>query len=635
MQAQRMDRRAFLKGAIAASAVAALPLSVMTGCSSDVEKAQGESNVATGLSEEERAAFTPDPSYSGGKTNFCGQEFSVGTGTNGEVANQALIDQQAEYLPAHLVKITDRIYNSIGNCLAHSTMVIGDTGIIIIDTGECQETAQLDYDLYKTVTDKPVVAVIYTHNHYAGGTTAYIPSGNPDNVPIIAHSNLMNALLSPFTETATSYVDRAHMMLGDYLPIEGEDGRTTCGVGPFYNNPYITSYTPGFIKPNTWIDANEKEVVKTIDGLTFHFYPTVSDSPDNINIYIEEENTIVTNQAWGVMYNMYTLRGERYRDPVAMIAALDVLRGLHADNMVTVAGLPLIGKKAVEEGMTLHRDAMQYVYDQTIRYMNKGYTPDQIVAAVKIPEFMANGAITQPVYGEFEHYVRGVFSGLIGWFSGDALDLHPVSRACQSAYVVKVAGGADRVVDDAQTALEDNQYAWAATLATYVIDTDADNDRAKQIKAQAFRKMGHVSGASNTRHWYHSAAAELEGKLDKSLAPAVITKDKLMAAPRKLVLDMLRVSIDPEKAEGMNESLVVTYIDEDVSVSMTVRNCIGEVVEGAVEKPSVELRIPYVTMLDIVTGEREFDEVVSSGDAQLVGDASKLEAIMGVCEMQL
>ena len=108
-----------------------------------------------------------------------------------------------------------------------------------------------------------------------------------------------------------------------------------------------------------------------------------------------------------------------------------------------------------------------------------------------------------------------------------------------------------------------------------------------------------------------------------------------MAAPRKYVLDMLRVSIDPEKAEGVNESLVITYVDEDVSVSMTIRNCIGEVVEGAVEKPSVELRIPYVTMLDIVTGEREFDEVVSSGDAQVVGDASKLEVIMGICEMQL
>lgn len=631
---KEMSRRSFLKGAIATSMIAAVPATIgLAGCSGPEGTA-----VKVGLSEEERAAFTPDAAYSGGKTNYCDQEFSIGTGVNGEVANQALIDAQSNYYPAHLVKITDRIYTAMGNALANSTMIIGDTGIIIVDTGECVETSKLDYDMFKTVEgvkDKPISAVIYTHNHYTGGTTTYLGEGNKNNVPVIAHSNFMNALLSPFTETASSYVDRAHTMFGDYLPIEGEDGRTSCGIGAFYSNPYTETYTPGFIQPNRLIDEKKDEEVITIDGLTFHFYPTTSDSPDNINIWIEEENTIVSNQVWGVMYNMYTLRGERYRNPVSNIQAIDKLLSLGADNFISAHGLPVLGKKNVAKEVGLQRDAMQYVYDQTIRYLNKGYTPDQMLQEIKIPASIASGAMANPVYGEFEHYVRGVYSGLIGWFDGDALNLHPVSRSEQSSYILAKSGGASAVLKDAQTALDDNQYAWAATLATYVLDTDGDNAEAKSIKAQAFRKMGQVTQASNTRHWYHTQAWELEGKLDKSVVAPVITRDKLMAAPRTLVLDMLRVSIDPSKAEGIAETLVVTYTDEDISITMDVRNCIGVVSEGRAESPSAELRLPYGSMLDIVLGERSFEEVLAAGDAKVEGSMEKFQAIMGVCEMQL
>lgn len=272
-----------------------------------------------------------------------------------------------------------------------------------------------------------------------------------------------------------------------------------------------------------------------IDGLTFHFYPSISDSIDNINIYIEEEKTLFANQSCGVMYNTYTLRGEKYRDPKNHIAEFDKLLALNAENILAAHGIPLIGQEKANRELRLQRDAMQFVYDQTIRYMNKGYTPEEIVAAVKISAFMAEGAWTRPIYGEFEHYVRGVYSGLIGWFGSDPLELHPVSKKFQSSYIVDIAGGADAIIEDTRVALDDNQYAWAAQLATYVLDTDPENADARALKAQALRKMGQVTQAANTRHWYTAKAWELEGKLDRSVVVPVVTRDKLAAAPRKLV----------------------------------------------------------------------------------------------------
>lgn len=634
-QSRTMERRTFLAGALAATAATVLPLGALSGCAEgEPSKAAATQTQQTSLTEEERASAISDPSYMGGSTNFCGQDVTIGTGKYGQKANQVMIDQHAKYEP-HLEKVTDRIYTAIGNSLSNSTIVIGDTGMIVIDTGENQETAELDLELFRTVTNLPASAVIYSHNHYANGTTAYVPADNPDNVPIVAQELFMQGLLSPLTETATSYVDRAHTMLGSYLPLEGEDGSVGGGLGAYYNNPFVESHTPGLIPPNTLIPANEHMVEMKIDGLTFQFFPTASDSVDNINIYIVEENTIVTNQAWGVLYNMYTLRGEAYRDPVKMLEAIDTLIALEADNVVSVHALPLLGRESVSKELVLQRDCMQFVYDQTIRYMNKGYDPDQIVAAVKIPAYMVEGAITLPVYGEIEHFVRGVYRGLVGWFANDPIELHPVAKSFESAYFVQLAGGADKLVEEANRVLEDNQFAWAATLATHVLNAEPEHAGAKAAKAQACRKMAQITEATNTRHWYMTKAWELEGKLDKSVAPAAVTKDKLAAAPRTLVLDMLRVSIVPEKALDMNESLVITYSDESTSNSMTIRNCIGQVTEGRVENPSVEIVLPYDLMLDIVLKAKSFDECLQNGDIAIEGDPAKLETIMSVCEMQL
>ena len=98
---------------------------------------------------------------------------------------------------------------------------------------------------------------------------------------------------------------------------------------------------------------------------------------------------------------------------------------------------------------------------------------------------------------------------------------------------------------------------------------------------------------------------------------------------------MLRYSIDLEKATGMEETLVVTYADEGTSISMSIRNCVGAVSEGRVENPSAEISLDYQTMLDIVLGARSLDECVKAGKAEIIGNASKLQAIRDVFEMQL
>lgn len=634
-----LDRRSFLKGALTVTAAAAFSATA-AGCAAEGEGAaspagEPETGLAdTGsLTEEERALATPDPSYMGGKTNYCGQEVVIGEGRNGEIANKKMIDHHEQFIPPSLVKVTDRIYTSIGNSLSNSTMIIGDTGIIVIDTGDCVEAAQMDLDAFRTVTDLPVEAVIYTHSHYCNGTRAYIPEGS--DIPVIAQEHLLDALTNTMNERGGFFTERGLTMFGALLPMEGADGSVGGGTGAYLFNPNVPNPTTGFVAPTETIPFSEPMVEKKIAGLTLQFFPTVADDAGNINMYVVEENTVITNQLWGVFWNMYTIRGQEYRDPTNSTKCIDALIALDPDNLVSVHGSPVLGHEATIKEMTTYRDGIQFVYDQTIRFMNKGMGPDEIVANVRIPESLCDGQINKCVYGEIEHYVRGVYDGLIGWFGTDALELHPVSKAFESQHIVAAMGGADAVIAEASRVLEDNQYAWAATLATYVLNIEGDNAGAKAVKAQAFRKMAQVTEATNTRHYYMTQALELEGVLDRSNDPAWITKDKLAAAPRDLVLNVMRVSLIPEKLAGVDETLVLTFADEGVSNTMHVRNSVGVVTAGRVENPSVEIVLDYPTLLDIYLTDETLENCVASGKATIEGDSAALDTIMAACELSL
>lgn len=61
--------------------------------------------------------------------------------------------------------------------------------------------------------------------------------------------------------------------------------------------------------------------------------------------------------------------------------------------------------------------------------------------------------------------VKGVFNAYIGWFSGDPVDLSPLTPNEMANNVVTLAGGADNVAQRAEDALQKKEYQWALTVS--------------------------------------------------------------------------------------------------------------------------------------------------------------------------
>jgi alkyl sulfatase BDS1-like metallo-beta-lactamase superfamily hydrolase len=172
------------------------------------------------------------------------------------------------------------------------------------------------------------------------------------------------------------------------------------------------------------------------------------------------------------------------------------------------------GKDQVYETLTAYRDAIQFVHDQTIRGINQGLTPDELVEVVKLPPHLAEHAYLQEYYGKVEWSVRGVFNGYLGWFDGDAANLEPVDPDERAAGMASLAGGADGLLLAARDALDEEQYEWAAELTTHLIRLDPRSSEVKRIKAAALRALGRRQINANARNYYLTQALELEGKIE-------------------------------------------------------------------------------------------------------------------------
>lgn len=137
----------------------------------------------------------------------------------------------------HIVKISENAYVAIGYALGNSIMLIGKTGLVIIDTTESYELAATIFKEFRKISDKPVQGIIYTHNHadHVLGTKAFIGRNYSDDIQIWAHHTLMDIYLHSFQTVGTAHYIRSMHQFGgtlndDQVSDKGYGSRLSVGM---------------------------------------------------------------------------------------------------------------------------------------------------------------------------------------------------------------------------------------------------------------------------------------------------------------------------------------------------------------------------------------------------------------------
>ena len=108
-----------------------------------------------------------------------------------------------------------------------------------------------------------------------------------------------------------------------------------------------------------------------------------------------------------------------------MIAGIDKLRELNPQYTVGCHGHPITTREEGYDIFTAHRDAYAFIYNQSIRAINKGMTPDEMANTIRLPKHLDEHPWLFPAYIDNEYSVRGQYRGIVGWYAEDTADLHP------------------------------------------------------------------------------------------------------------------------------------------------------------------------------------------------------------------
>jgi alkyl sulfatase BDS1-like metallo-beta-lactamase superfamily hydrolase len=285
--------------------------------------------------------------------------------------------------------------------------------------------------------------------------------------------------------------------------------------------------------------------------------------------------------------------------------------------------------------LTAHRDAYSFIYNQSVRAMNRGKTPDEMAVEIRLPKHLDEHPALFPGYVDNEYNVRGIYRGVIGWFDEDISELHPPMRDELAESLIGLPGGSGALVTAAQKAFSEKKYNLAVKLYSIVVDGEPDNKTAKQGMADALRKMAYTTRAGiQTRSYLLTNALHLEGKLDMKKPPAFLffgssTVAEIMASPAGSSVKALETQLDATEVADVEANIVVTFTDLDKSWTIHVRRGIVEVTEGSEPEAIATLELSREEWGKLAIGEGTLKESVSVGTARIKGDDGMLYKVLG------
>ena len=530
---------------------------------------------------------------------------------------------QSSIIAAQLESPRDGVWTLIGNGLSNQSFIQAPQGLICIDTGESVEEMREALRRVREVNDSPIAAVIYTHFHYVEGTQAVLEEGNHlEPLPIYGHERITANKIRAGGEIGPAYSRGLVEQFSMALPDDGPDGNVNIGLGFRYRNAEHAPFTPGFVAPTHVLGDGAGHL--DIGGLSVEWRHAPSDADDSINYFFPSIGTCVHNTVWPALFNVFAIRGEEYRDPRVLIPGVDAIMAWAPEYLVGAHGPAIVGQQEIRTKATRYRDSIQFLWDQTVRGVNKGWTSEELAWRVRLPELYDIDYLTSERYGVAEHHVRQIRTGLCGWFDGDEAKLFPLEPLDRLGRLIEGFGGREAVREKATAALESNDVRWAIELATWLARSEGAEEVDRNLLATCLRMVAERTPAANIRSWALTRARDLDGTTPMDRYYEHRFNPRLLAhVSTSAVVSMLRVMVDPDKIAGIDHH--VAFLVGGEECGLHVRNCVVVPTNGWGATSVV--RTSRDVLLSVLSGKTTWSEAVANGTLTFSGDVEAVDQI--------
>jgi len=609
-EAKGLTRRDVLKSGAALSSVSAVGASFMAGTAS------AQTSVVRDLSGSTAQIDA-----------YMGAPVELAEAPNGAITNRRLLDgiNDVTWTEPTIEQPTPGVWVIGGFGLAPMAVIDTDEGLIIYDTGDTEHDGELMFEAMRSFSDKPVRAIIYGHSHTVLGAGVF--AEGQDDIMVIGHPDLndvvvQNAGGAPafYPEIGPYLTARAVIQFNGYMPDSGPDAYVVPTI--------LEEPLSAFIPVNTPVEDGQE---MTVLGQRLQFFTRYgSDDKVHTTVWMPDREILFTTMLWSSPPQLYSLRGDVFRDPREWIAGLKQNRDLQPEVLVSMAARPIVGKENVQRTLEGYLDGASFVLDQSLRGILGGLGPDDLRHAVKFPDYLNETPNNLQNYGEISSYPPAIHYQCVGWYDNDAANLKKVAPEDEAARLVPLMGGRDAVLAAAREALEANEYAWSAQLVNYLYKLDPEDAEVRQLKADALRQMAYVSTGANDRAHLMSQALALEGKV--TIARLIPPPPEFVASQPATYVDHFRVRIDPE-ASGETEAFVRFDFSDGTNAGLHIRRAIAEFVaspEGHYRDPDIVLAMSGETWVKIFLSQSAPEELIGSGEIQVDGNATEAARLLNL-----
>ncbi len=573
-----------------------------------------------------------------GSVAWDARQFDFIEGAAPDTVNPSLW-RQAKLNSIHgLFEVVPGIYQIRGYDLAQMTLIAGKTGWIIVDPLTTPAPAKAGLALAnKTLGNRPVVAVIFTHSHgdHFGGVAGVaspedIQSGK---IQVIAPHGFLAESIGESVIAGTAMNRRVQYQFGTALPV-GKTGHVGGGLGQ-----KISSGDVALIPPNRSISKDGENLM--VDGIAFDFMDAgETEAPAELVFYLPQYNALHTAEVvTRTFHNVLTPRGALVRDTLKWSKVIDDMLaryGAKSDVMLASHHWPIWDSDNVRSALKNQRGIYRYVHDQTMRQANQGATMHEIAENIGEPDFSKSDFGVRDYYGTLNHNSKAVYQRYFGWWDAVPAHYHELPPVEASKKYVAAMGGTAKALAVGEKAFAAGEYRWAATVFNHLVFADPADDAAKKWLAATYEQLGFQTEAGTWRNIYLVGAKELrEGNIVKNSISTANAK-VLSGIPAVDLFDAMATRFNPAKMQGDGGVIRFWFPDRKEAVSIDLGKSVmfprKEDYATTADGSETQITISRALFTKLLMREANALELIQNKDMIVSGNMALMAAMFGALD---
>jgi alkyl sulfatase BDS1-like metallo-beta-lactamase superfamily hydrolase len=386
----------------------------------------------------------------------------------------------------------DMIYIATSGVVGNVTAVRTNEGLVVFDSGSVSAASKI-YGALRAFDDSPIHTVILTHGHvdHVMGLALFDERAKERGEPpirVIAQRN---------------------------VPGRFERYVATAGFNANINARQFG--VPGFRWPTQFRFPDvtyDDELTVTVGGIAFELHHGMGETDDHTWTWIAGHRTIVSGDfvIWAAPNCGNPQKVQRYCKPWA--DAFRAMATRKASALIPGHGPAISGPDRVARLLSESAEFLDSIHDQTVALMNEGKTLDQVVDAVKLPYHLLARPYLQPTYDDPEFVIRNVWRLYGGWWDGDPAHLKPAPASALAREIALLAGGAERLADQARTLADHGDLRVAGHLAEFAVQAEPDNVEVHKVRIAVNQKRAATESTVMARGVFEAAVRDSQAVAD-------------------------------------------------------------------------------------------------------------------------